>query len=134
MFFRSVLQHGCLGQHGMCYNTDTQPNFLEIWLNFSSTQTYFQFLNVSIDLKTQPSICFKTHGQNFQTLSWAFQTFSQAFQTFDRIFAALRENQKFGRKFQKVGCVFKEPGYIFVLYNGSCCWINNITNSISNNI
>ena len=56
---------------------------------------------MSINQKTQVSICFKTHGQAFQTLSQAFQTLNQAFQTLDRAFEVLKENHKLGRKFEK---------------------------------
>ena len=77
-----------------------QLSFLTTPFKFSifnfNTQIHFQFLNVSIDQKTQPSICFKTHGQVFQTLS-------QAFQTLERDFEALRENQKLDTKFEKFG-------------------------------
>ena len=32
-----------------------------------------KILNVSVDQKTRPSICFKTRGQAFETLSRAFE-------------------------------------------------------------
>ena len=32
-----------------------------------------KILNVSVDQKTRPSICFKTRGQTFETLSRAFE-------------------------------------------------------------
>ena len=100
MLSRSVLYNDCLEQYGPWYNTNMQPSFLNTPLNFSTfnfnTQIHFQFLNVSIDQKTQPSICFKTQGQVFQTLNQAFQTLSQAFQTLDGAFEALRETEKFG--------------------------------------
>ena len=44
-------------------------------------QTRFsKTLNVSIDQKTRPNICFKTHGQAFKTLCRAFQALGQAFE------------------------------------------------------
>ena len=38
-------------------------------------------LNVSVDQKTRPSICFKTCGRSFAKLSWAFETVGQDFKT-----------------------------------------------------
>ena len=62
----------------MGYNTDTQPTFLDIWLNFSSTQTHFQFLNVSIDLKTQPSVS-KHMGKPFKHSAELFKHLTKLF-------------------------------------------------------
>ena len=49
------------------------------------------------DQKTQPSICFKTSGQDFQTLSqtngWDFQDF--------------RENQKLSPVFERISRMFE---------------------------
>ena len=43
-------------------------------------QTRFsKTLNVSVDQKTRPGICFKTCGRAFETLGRAFKTLGQAF-------------------------------------------------------
>ena len=56
-------------------------------------QTRFsKILNVSIEQKTRPSICFKTWGQAFETLSQAFEALSRAFETLCRAFGGLGEN------------------------------------------
>lgn len=53
------------------YDPNMQPSFLNTWSSFSNTHIHFQILYLSIDQRTWPSFCFKTHGQAFQTLSGA---------------------------------------------------------------
>ena len=53
---------------------------------------FSKIINVSIDQKTWPRICFKTQGRAFQTLRRAFET--------------LRENQKFSREFENLNRMF----------------------------
>ena len=81
-----------------------QPSFLNTPFNFSTfnfnTQIHFQFLNVSVDQKTQPSICFKIHGR-------AFQTLNQAFQTLDQAFEALREMKSLAESLKNLTECFK---------------------------
>ena len=70
------------------------------------TDQIIKTLNVSVDQKTRPSICFKTCGVAFERLSRAFETLSRAFETFGRVFQGLRENQKLGRGFRKLCRMF----------------------------
>ena len=51
-----------------------------------------KILNVSVDQKTWPSICFKTCGRAFEMRSRAFETLGQAFETLSQPFEGLREN------------------------------------------
>ena len=60
---------------------------------------FLKILNMSIDLKTRPSISSKTCDR-------AFDTFSRAFETHSRAFEGLRENRKLDQVFEKFRCVF----------------------------
>ena len=51
-----------------------------------------KIVNVSVDQKTQPSICFKKCRRAFEKLSRAFETLGRAFQTLGQGFEGLREN------------------------------------------
>ena len=59
----------------------------------SFLQTRFlKILNVSVDEKIWPSICFRTRGRAFETLRRALEILGRAFETLDRAFEGLSEN------------------------------------------
>ena len=60
-------------------------------------------INVSVDQKTRPSICFKTCARAFETLGRALKTLGRALED-------LRENQKLGREFKNLDRVFEKLG------------------------
>ena len=53
---------------------------------------FLKILNVFVDQKTRLSICFKTRGRAFETLTRAFKIIGRAFETLGRAFKCLREN------------------------------------------
>lgn len=83
-----------MGQNGLYYNTNTWSIFLNTPPSFLKIQINFQTLNVSIDQKTWPSICFKTHGQAFQTLSWVFQILNRDFEASKKKIERLAQSLK----------------------------------------
>lgn len=61
--------------------------------------TAFYKLDVSVDEKTRPGICFKRRNRTFETLS-------RGFETLDEVFEDLRKNQNLEQEFEKLGRLF----------------------------
>ena len=64
---------------------------LDVW-GLLFTEQIIKILNVCVDQKTRPNICFKKRGGTFETLSQAFQTLGQAFEKLSWAFESLRDN------------------------------------------
>ena len=96
-------------------NFKIESRYLKICNKFRAVITYkgcflqtrlWRAINVSVNQKIRPSICFKTWLRAFERLSRAFKTLGKAFKTLNQACEGLRENQKLGQKLEKLGRVF----------------------------